>query len=364
MTCTTSTPRPRRLLLAAATLLLAGCGPAGGAYDLPLPGGAHVGDHPMTITVDFDDVLDLVPHASVQLDHVAVGRVRKIALSPDGKTAEVTLEVRGGLDLPADTTARLQQTSLLGEKYVALVPGGAAPAAAPGAVDSGVQPDAAAPGTGSAGGRLEDGARIDASHTSRAVGAEDVLGALSALLNGGGVGQFQTISRELQQIAGGRTDEVRAFLRDTEAMVAALDDHRAGVVGAIDGLDALATQLSANRTQLQTVLDKLGPGIANLAGQRADLTRMLAAMDRLSTTTVSTLNRAGDDMVADLKHLDPVLTGLANAGSNLPKSLQMMLTFPFTDAVMAAARGDYLNAYLHMNLAVRGARLLQPEDGR
>ena len=325
-------------VLLALTGAVSGCA-GGGAYDVPLPGGADVGDHPVTLTVEFEDVLDLVPHSSVQLEHVAVGSVRDIALTEDGSAAEVTLEIRDGLDLPADTTARIQQTSLLGEKYVALVPG-TAPA------------------------ELADGARIGTAMTSRAVGSEDVLGALSALLNGGGVAQFQEISREFQAIGSGRTGELRTFLRDTEAMLGALDNNRQGMASAIDGIDALSQRLAENRDKLRTILDDLGPGVAELAGQRKEFTKLLAAMDRLSKVTVRTLDQAGDDMVADLQLLDPVLDGLADSGNNLPVSLEMLLTFPFTDAMLTAVRGDYINTFLKMDLAVRGSRLLQPEEGR
>ena len=73
-------PRLRRLLaLGWAAVCL-----SNGVYDTPLPGGADLGSHPMKITADFDDVLDLVPQSSVKVDNVAVGRVATISLNPDG----------------------------------------------------------------------------------------------------------------------------------------------------------------------------------------------------------------------------------------------------------------------------------------
>ncbi len=98
--------------LAAASLALSGCGIlSGGVYDAPLPGGADVGEDPITVTADFTDVLDLVPQSSVKVDNVAVGRVTDITLSEDGRTAEVEMLVRGDLDLPADTQAGVQSAS-------------------------------------------------------------------------------------------------------------------------------------------------------------------------------------------------------------------------------------------------------------
>ncbi|NEB68944.1 MCE-family lipoprotein LprK (MCE-family lipoprotein Mce1e), partial [Streptomyces fulvissimus] len=58
-----------------------------------------------------------------------------------------------------------------------------------------------------------------------------------------------------------------------------------------------------------------------------------------------------DDMVADLKALAPTLKALADAGSDLPDSLQVLLTYPFTDEVLSGVKGDYLNTYLHLAAA-------------
>jgi len=54
----------------------------------------------------------------VRVNGVAVGRVTKIDLSKDGKYAEVSLLVNGNVHLPSNAVATIQQTTLLGEKYV------------------------------------------------------------------------------------------------------------------------------------------------------------------------------------------------------------------------------------------------------
>ena len=55
-------------------LLVSGCGTAGftGLYNTPLPGGAELGEHPYTVKVHFQDVLDLVPQASVKVNDVVM----------------------------------------------------------------------------------------------------------------------------------------------------------------------------------------------------------------------------------------------------------------------------------------------------
>jgi phospholipid/cholesterol/gamma-HCH transport system substrate-binding protein len=232
------------------------------------------------------------------------------------------LPVDGDVDLPAGTTARLQQTSLLGEKYVALV-----------------RPDRPA------GGELEDGDHLGDEATSQSAQVEQVLGALSLVLNGGGVGQFQEISRELQQ-AGDDPERVQAFLDEMATFTSGLDDRKESVTAAIDSLAALSRTLEGDQQKIARALDGLEPGLASLADQREDLTAMLAALDRLSDVTVQTLDKAQADVVADLELLAPVLQQLGAAGSDLPRSLQILLTYPFPDSVLDAVKGDYLNVFL------------------
>lgn len=326
MTRTTIRTRVAGAALGLLALGLSGCGLGGGVYDAPLPGGADVGSRPVKLTAEFADVLDLVPQSNVKVDNVTVGRVTKVELSKDGRTAEVEMEVRRDADLRRGTTARLQQTSLLGEKYVALVPPASASASSA---------------------KLASGTTLGTADTDAAATAEQVLGSLSLVLNGGGVGQFQEISRELQKVgADGRTAQVKGFIEQLDRFVSVLDSRRTAITGALDGLARLSTNLDADRTKIAGVLDDIAPGLGVLRDQRPELTRMLTALDKLSKVTVSTLNASQADIVADLKALDPILSELAAAGDALPASLQMLLTFPFPDSVIGAIKGDYFNLFI------------------
>src|SRR5438093_7574892 len=91
-----------------AAMSLSGCGFAG-MYDVPLPGGADLGDHPYRVTAQFGNVLDLVPQAAVKVNDVAVGRVEKIELAQDNVTAVVHMKVNGDVRLPANSGAELRQ---------------------------------------------------------------------------------------------------------------------------------------------------------------------------------------------------------------------------------------------------------------
>ncbi|MFB4317884.1 MCE family protein [Actinomadura sp. 21ATH] len=322
-------------LATASAAFLSGCGGGfTGVQDLPLPGGADLGDDPYTVTAEFANVLDLVPQAAVKVNDVAVGRVSKVSLPLNGWTARVTLLVNGKVRLPANATARLEQSSLLGEKYIQL----------------------AAPPAG-ASGTLADGATIPVARTNRNVEVEEVFGALSLLLNGGGLPQMRTIARELNNALSGNEPEVKSVLKRINELTASLDSNKGNIVAALDGLNRLSATLATRKQKLGTVLSDLSPGMKVLEEQRGALITMLRQFEDLSDVAVRTINASKDDMVADLRALAPTLKKLADAGEDLPKSLEVLFTYPFTDEVMNAVKGDYLNVYLSV-AAVPGTRII------
>ncbi|MFF2010565.1 MCE family protein [Streptomyces sp. NPDC058195] len=308
-----------------------------GIDQVPLPGGADLGDHPYEITAEFADVLSLAPQASVKVNDVAVGRVTKIALGSDSWNAKVTMRVNGKVELPANAYAHLEQSSLLGEKYIQL----------------------ATPSSGTAQGRLADGDRIPLARTNRNPEVEEVFGALSMLLNGGGVNQLKTITTELNKALSGREPQVRSMLRRVDTLVTNLDGHKKDITDALDGVNRLSATLATRKQDVGTVLTGLSPGLKVLEKQRGSLLTMLRSLDTLSTVAVDTVNRSKADMIADLKALAPSLKALADSGRDLPDSLQVLLTYPFTDEVLRGVKGDYLNVYLDVT-AMPGTQIIPP----
>ena len=318
--------------------LLAGCSSGfNGIYSLPLPGGASLGAHPYQVTARFANAENLVPQAAVQVNNVAVGRVTRIYLPPGSWTASVTMVVNGDVRLPANAIAAVQQSSLLGEQYIAL---------------------SAPPGVPAAG-RLHGGMVIPVSRTTSNATVEDVLGALSLVLNGGGISQLHTITTQLNAALAGHELQIRALFAQITTLVSNLNSHRQDILNALDGLDSLSVTLAARNRQIGAVLDNLSPGLRVLADERAQLVTMLNALHRLSGVAVTTIRASQASLVSDLSQLAPTLRQLANAGQNLPLALQVLLTYPFTNQVLSDIKGDYLNAYLSLR-AAPGTTVIPP----
>ncbi|MEV0090797.1 MCE family protein [Streptomyces sp. NPDC050738] len=311
-----------------------------GIESLPLPGGADLGSHPYEITADFNDVLNLMPQSAVKVNDVPVGRVTKITLSPDNWSAQVTMKINGKVKLPENAYAHLEQSSLLGEKFIQL----------------------AAPAQGASTASLKTGQTIPLTRTNRNPEVEEVFGALSMLLNGGGIQQLKTISHELNKTLGGREPEIRSMLQRVNTLVTSLDGHKGDITNALDGVNRLSSTLATRKTEVGKVLTGLSPGMKVLEEQRGSLLTMLKALDTLSGVAVDTIDKSKDDMVADLKALAPTLKALADSGQDLPDSLQVLFTYPFTDEVLRGVKGDYLNVYLNVT-AVPGTTVIPPYNG-
>ncbi|MFP5019786.1 MCE family protein [Pseudonocardia phyllosphaerae] len=326
----------RLAALVAATATVAvtasGCGGFdGGLRGVPLPGGASLGDDPYQVQIEFPDVVDLVPQSIVRVGDVPVGTVEDVAVEPKAWNALVTVQVNRDVKLPANSTARVRTTSLLGEKFVDISPPQGAPAV----------------------GSLAESGRIGLQSSGRAAEVEEVLGALSMLLNGGGVAQIRTISTELNKALSGREPQVKDLLGNLNTLVGSLDDSKDDINRALDGLNRLSATLDARRPQIRTALNDLSPGLRELEAQRTQLVGMLRSLDRLSGVATNVVNRSRDDLLADLNSLRPVLRQLADSGQNLPNSLQLLLTIPFTDTATDAVAGDYANLYIKLDLDLR-----------
>ena len=317
-----------RLLLGLVALLLAvsGC-KFDGAYDLPLPGSAVSRDDAIQLTADFTDALNVVPRTAVMVDDVVVGQVTEV--DRVGWHARVTFLVRKDIKLPRNSEVDVRQTSLLGEKYIALI---APPKGTASATD------------------LKDGDRIPLSRTAKNPEVEEVLGALSLLLSGGGIGQLKTISVEMNKMLNGRQDQARHLLGNLDRMVAGLDDQKNDIIAAMESIDRLSTTLVKEKDTIGKALDAMGPALKVLNRQHRALMTMLRQLDKLGDVGTRVLNRSTDNIIAELRHLKPVLTKLADAGDSMPAGLSMLASFPFPKEAGNIARGDYANALFHMDI--------------
>lgn len=307
----------RSLVLGVSTLvLLTGCS-FDGAYDLPLPGSPVSDDDSFEVTAEFKDVLNVVPKSPVMVDDVVVGEVTDVQRV--GWHARVTMRVKNDVVLPDNAIADIRQVSLLGEKYVALE-----------------DPVDAKPT-----GRLGEGDSIGLSETGRNPEVEEVLGALSFLLSGGGVAQLGTITKEANDAMSGRQDQLRSTLESLEGVVATIDDQKQDIIHAMESLNDLTGTLNNEKHVIGGALDAVGPAVDVLRSQHDELIAMLGSLDRLGQVGTRVIGAAKENTLKILDKLRPVLRGLYGAGNELGPGLNLLASFPFPKAAGDIIQGDY-----------------------
>lgn len=328
----TTTRRPRRFrgiaaAVAAGAVLLSGC-EFDGAYDLPLPGSPVDEDNSFEVTAEFADILNVVPRSPVMVDDVVVGEVTDVERV--GWHAQVTLRVRDDVELPDNSIADIRQVSLLGEKYVALE----------------------APESAASERRLGDGDNIPLSATGRNPEVEEVLGALSLLLSGGGVAQLGTIVEELNHVMSGREDRLRELLGSLENIVGTLDAQKADIIRALEAMNNLTATLNAEKQTVTDALDATGPAIKVLADQEDELIEMLSSLDRLGVVGTRVIRASKRDLIKSFEHLKPVLTKLNEAGDELAPGVNLLVSFPFPDEASEVVKGDYANTSIRAEISL------------
>jgi phospholipid/cholesterol/gamma-HCH transport system substrate-binding protein len=102
-------------VLAAAILFL--------AYALAHTGGL-MGQSGYPLTAQFGDIGALAPGADVRVAGVKVGTVTGVSLDPKTYQAKATIQINDTIQIPADSTVKITQDSLLGGEHLAVEPGG------------------------------------------------------------------------------------------------------------------------------------------------------------------------------------------------------------------------------------------------
>jgi phospholipid/cholesterol/gamma-HCH transport system substrate-binding protein len=308
----------KRLICGAATavvaLLATGCGPGLQSFSI----GRSVSGPTYKLTAVFGDASGLPIGGHVELHDVTIGKVD--SLTTDNFHAYVHMVIQSSTKLPKGTTATLALTTPLGEEYVNLIP--PQPITAP---VSYLQPDGLIP--------------PDA--TNRAPDVEDLLSAFSAVLNGGGVGQIQTIVGQLNVALSGHTASGRQLIGHLNTILAELADHTTEIDNTLTSISSLSKELAAQHRLIVRGLTQLKPGIAALHADTHQFARLLTHISTVGQTATDVLNSVQGTLLTDLDDLAPTLDTLVSLRGRLGSTLRGLRNFALN--LDRAIPGDYLN---------------------
>ncbi|OBG37622.1 virulence factor Mce family protein [Mycobacterium sp. E3198] len=324
----------RSSVLAAGGVLLAGC-QFNGLNSLAMPGTAGHGSGAYSITVEMPDVATLPQNSPVMVDDVTVGSVSGISAEQraDGSFyAAVKLALNKNVVLPANATATVAQTSLLGSMHI----------------------DLARPKDKPETGRLKDGSKISEANTGRYPTTEEVLSALGIVVNKGNLGALEDITDETYRAFAGRQDQFTDLIPRLAELTAGLNRQTNDIIDAVDGLNRFSATLARDKDNLGRALDTLPEAIRVLNKNRDHIVEAFAALKRLATVTSHILAKTKVDFAEDLKGLYSVVKALSDNRRNFVTSMQILLTFPFPNfGIKQSVRGDYLNVFTTFDLTLR-----------
>ncbi len=241
----------------------------------------------VTASAVFSDVGGLVSGAPVELGDLPVGRVTSITL--DGTSARVRFIVNRSARVPADLTAQLRRTTILGQQYIEL------------AVDRG------SPGQP----LLANGATI---------ARTEVVPGLTQLLSSGAAVFGAVNSTDLAQLVatgaqglGGQGAKLRALLDNFGTVIKGYAGQTGQISALVGNVHRLTASLAPSSGQDAQAVSTLATTTTVLADQSARFENLLQALDDLSVQGRSILQTY-------VSQIDANLTGLASTAQALDAS--------------------------------------------
>ena len=290
-----------------------------GIANVPLPFGHGTGPHHMTIYVQMPDTLALNTNSRVRVADVWVGIVRDISLK--NWVATLTLDLDPTVQLPANATAKIGQTSLQGTQHLELA---APPHPSPQL--------------------LRSGDTIPLKHSSAYPTVERTLASIAVILNGGGIPNLDVIQTEVVKILDGRVDQIREFLTRLDTFTAELNRQRDDLTRALDSTNQLLTIVANRDATLDRVLTETPPLVQHFADTRDLFADAIESLGRFSDVADRTLSDTAPNLHQNLQSLQRALKQLGRAAPYVVGALKLGLTAPFNiDNVSKVIRGDYVN---------------------
>ena len=153
------------------------------------------------------------------------------------------------VSLPANATASIGQTSLLGSKHIELSP------------PKNVAPE----------GKLGPGSLIPLSSGRAYPTTEKTLAALSVLLNGGGLGQLQDITAALSTAFAGREQDLRSLIQQLDTFIGYVKSQTGDIIAATQRLNDLAGAFADQKPVIDQAFKTIPTALGVLSDERQNL---------------------------------------------------------------------------------------------
>jgi len=297
----------RLCLLLVALVALSGCSFSGG-------GG------PRTYKAEFSRAIQVFPAVKVRVLGVDVGQVTDIRNGPRG--VEVTFRIDDPeVKLPANVGAAIVPMSLLGERYIQLVP------------------------AYRGGPTLSDGSTIPPARTAVPTEPDELLRSLQDYLGGLDPKNVTSFVENAAQIVEGKGQDLNRLIEHGTGVISALSEKRDDLAQLFVELNKLTVALSTRQAALARLIGNYGKVTGTLDDNRSALEGTITGLNEAASQLASLL-------VAHRNPLKSDIETLTTAGRTLDRNAETLtLTGKWaTRLFLAASRAvDYQKNWLRLS---------------
>lgn len=270
------------IVVAVVALLASGCG------------GLFGGNGSYTVSAELSRSFNLFPGSPVKVLGVTVGQISEIEVPDGAQNVEVIMRLDGDIDVPADSTAIVVPSSLLGERHVQL-------------------------GAYTEGSRLEDGAVIPIERTQVPFEFDEVLRGLENFvggLDGPEVARFVT---NLADTLDGQGEQLGRTIDSAGDAIGVLRDNDDELIELASQLADLNATLGSRDQELAQLLQDFDLVAASLVNDRGDIDSALRGLVRVT-------DQLGGLLETNRATLEDDIAVLARVGRTASRNLDNVST--------------------------------------
>ncbi|HEV2361057.1 MAG TPA: MCE family protein, partial [Acidimicrobiales bacterium] len=277
----------------------------------------------------FSNASGLQAGDTVRIAGVEVGKVSAVSLQ--GDHALVAFSVDKDQQLTQSTGAAIHFENLLGQRFLALVPGASGAAA------------------------LTPGSTIPISRTTPAIDLTAVFDGFQPLFSALSPGQVNQLAGSIIAVFQGESGTVGSLVQETASITNNLADRQTVIADLLTSLASLLNTVGSHDAQLGSLIGNFDSLVRGLAGSRASLGSAITNLGTLESTTNGLLNQSQPALDEDIQHLATVVQSLSAHQGDLDNLLK---GFPGLATTLAKIQstGNWINVYLcNLTINVQGS---------
>lgn len=240
-----------------------------------------------TVTADFAESGGVFTNQEVTYRGVLVGRVGDLELNEDGVDIELLIDREWEGRIPAESIARIQSKSPVGEQFVNLTPSAAHP---PSSDET-----------------LSDGSAIARANTELPVDFQRLLSTLDRVLADVPPEASRRVVRELAAGLRGRGDDIATILSSLGTLADSFADVAPEQKRLLDDATAAGAEFVRTRDSFAAAIQAADRVAAGIGDEPEELRALFAANDRVARAGIRLLARRGDDFESGIGALSDLV---------------------------------------------------------